>query len=708
MTNSIKIFSSILFYFILTLNSISQTIESEPFFSVERGFYDENFSLTISSNVGGSDIYYTLDGSDPSTSLSRIINPSPVQIYINPLNTANRYLAPGVIVRACVFNSGEQISEVITHSYFFINKIRETSPDDVKPGSGWWNTNYSDYSRQFINYGLDPDVYNDPAYSSQFEDSFLSVPTLSLVTDLKNLFDVNTGIYVNPFNHGDEWERLASLELINPDGSDGFQINCGIRIRGGWSRHFDNPKHAFRVFFSSDYGPTKLNFPLFGNEGTDEFDKIDLRTSQNYSWAFYGDSRNTMLRDVFSRDTQREMVKPYTRSRYYHLYINGVYWGLFQTQERSEASYAEEYLGGEREDYDVVKVDVGEDFNLYEIEATDGNLSAYNNLWQACNEGFDDDENFLKMQGLNPDGSRNPDYDILLDVDNLIDYMLCTFYVGDFDGPISSFSGNTSPNNFYGIYNRVDQDGFKFFRHDAEHSLFNQPQGIDRTGPYPAGEQFVHFNPQWLHQKLVENDEYIVRFTDMVYEHFYNSGVLTPNSSIDRLLSRKEEIETAIIAESARWGDSKSSSPKTKLDDWQPEVNFLVYSYLPNRTNLVLEQLKSKGWYPDFNPPQFNLEAGIVPPGSELELTAEGTIYYTVDGTDPHKYPMPGGESFTLIDFSDTKKVFVPEFDIGNSWRSEIGYNETGWLSTSGLPGGIGYEQGTGYDEFISLNVAGY
>jgi ABC-type nitrate/sulfonate/bicarbonate transport system substrate-binding protein len=24
----------------------------------------------------------------------------------------------------------------------------------------------------------------------------------------------------------------------------------------------------------------------------------------------------------------------------------------------------------------------------------------------------------------------------------------------------------------------------------------------DRNGPYPAGEQFQHFNPQWLHQRL--------------------------------------------------------------------------------------------------------------------------------------------------------------------------------------------------------------
>ena len=75
-----------------------------------------------------------------------------------------------------------------------------------------------------------------------------------------------------------------------------------------------------------------------------------------------------MTREVFSRDSQGDMSQPYTRSRYYHLYLNGMYWGLFQTQERAEARFAAEYLGGNDEDYDVVKVNT-EDWN-YRIEAT--------------------------------------------------------------------------------------------------------------------------------------------------------------------------------------------------------------------------------------------------------------------------------------------------------------------------------------------------
>ena len=52
------------------------------------------------------------------------------------------------------------------------------------------------------------------------------------------------------------------------------------------------------------------------------------------------------------------MGQPYTRSRAYHLYLNGMYWGLYQTQERPEASYAESYFGGDKDNYDVVKVNI--------------------------------------------------------------------------------------------------------------------------------------------------------------------------------------------------------------------------------------------------------------------------------------------------------------------------------------------------------------
>ena len=692
--------------FILVSDFAFSKINSDPtlIFSHKRGFYNEPFTLIIDSNIENSLIYYTLDGSNPFTTQNPFIVNSPLSLEINPENTLGRDYAPGFIVRACVVQSDTLIGDPITQTYLFPNKITSLSRDNILPGPDWLGYN----SGHDISYGLDPEIYNNSAFSGQMDDAFSSIPTMSLVTDLGNLFSSDSGIYVNALFHGRDWERSSSLELLNPDGTEGFQINCGLRIRGGWSRHYDNPKHAFRFIFRSEYGEGKLKYPLFGNEGVDEFDNIDLRTSQNYSWSYYGHLedgyKNTFLREVFSRDTQRDMNQPYTRSKYYHLFINGTYWGLYQTQERSESSFAESYFGGNKDDYDVIKVDVGENFDVYKIEATDGSLEKWKELWDAGQLGFENDENYYKVQALNLDGSANPAYEKLLDVDNLIDYMIITIFVGDFDGPISGFRNNSVPNNFYAIYNRINPDGFKFFRHDAEHSLFNHDWGIDRTGPFSAGQNFMDSNPQWIHQKLSENKNYRLRFADRVYKHFYNNGALTLENILKRIGGRKTEIETAIVAESARWGDSKRSTPLTK-NDWNNEVNSLLYNYMPTRQVVVLNQLMNKNLYFSSTIPSLSQHGGIVQKGFGLEINSNiGSIYYTRDGTDPFIPFGNDGTNFTkeIITPSSNKKIFIPTSDIGTSWFQNLGYNDANWITTSG---GIGYDNKDVYTEFINFNT---
>ena len=673
----------------------------KPQFSVKRGFYETAFNLVLTTKTGGTTLKYTLDGSDPRTSPTVRSGVEPVTIVIDPSNTSGRYTAPGVVVRAVLPENDVPYGDVVTHTYLFINQIVALSPDGEPPGRKWPEQNKWSDGIQDIDYGMDPSITQTFRYKDQIIPAMFAIPSISLVTDLKNLFDATTGIYANAYHHGIEWERPASLELLNPDGSDGFQINTGVRIRGGYSRSTDNPKHAFRFFFRSEYGAAELKFPLFGDEGVDEFDKIDLRTSQNYSWSFGGDQQNTMLREVFSRDTQRDMGMPYTRSRYYHLFINGVYWGLFQTQERSEASYAAAYFGSGRDDYDVVKVNAQAG---YVVEATDGSLDTWNQLWQYCEEGFETSELYYKVQGMNPDATVNPDYPKLVNVDNLINYMLCTFYAGDFDAPVSNFLSNNSPNNFYGVYNRRYPDGFIFFRHDAEHTLFDNDWGLDRTGPFAAGSDMDKFNPQWLHQKLAVNPEYCLRMTDLIYKHFFNNGVFTRESARSRFLKRKDEIELAIIAESARWGDSKVSSPLNKIDHWEPAIDFIINDWMSDRTDIVLDQLIDKGWYSNVLPPSFNLQNGEISPGTELTMTAPaGKIYYTLDGSPVHKFST--AVSSALFTSAADKYVLVPSADIGTGWRTDSNYDLSSWELCSGPPGGIGYENDTGYESMIKWDV---
>ncbi|MHC4752633.1 MAG: chitobiase/beta-hexosaminidase C-terminal domain-containing protein, partial [Planctomycetota bacterium] len=669
-----------------------QGLVEEVEFSHERGFYDAPFSVTIATETEGASIFYTLDGSEPRYGMP--------MFYTDPIS-----IDKTTTLRAKAFKSGWKPSNVDTQTYIFLDDVKTQSPNGQAPGPDWPSYNVNG---QEIDYGMDPDVVNDYHYRNLMDDALLAIPTISLVTDLDNLFDSSTGIYVNARQDGRAWERPTSVELLNPDGSEGFQINAGLRIRGAFSRSGDNPKHALRLFFRAEYGAAGLSYPLFGSEGVDEFDKIDLRTSQNNSWAFQGSSQNTLIRDVFSRDVQRDMGQPYTRSRYYHLYINGHYWGIYQTQERADADFAESYLNGDGEQYDVIKNDSSGSRALH---ATNGTMDAYRRLYDAAVAGFDSEAAYFAVQGLRPDGTLDPTGEKLLDPENLMDYMICTYYTGDPDAPVSCW-GHFS-NNVFAIYNRVQPQGFTWYRHDAEHSLganggVNEGRLLTDPMDRSIGQQYRHFNPAWLHLRLTDNPEYLAKFSDRVNKYFENGGILTAAQNIQRWNDRAEQIDLAIIAESARWGDAKTHPPRTK-SDWEGQNNYMVNTFFPQRNQIVINQMHSVNMFPNLALVSFNRHGGQVIPGFELHMSqsngTSGTVYYSVDGNDPGQRVTVQVTTTTLSTHATAKRVLVPTGPVSNYWKGAQAFNDLAWTYSSGSPGGVGYERDSGYQSYISLNV---
>ncbi len=633
-------------------------------FSVDRGIYADAFDLEITSETPEAEIRYTLDGTEPSATYG---TPYDSPVTINSTTT----------LRAIAYKPGYIPTNVDTQTYLFIADVIAQS---TSPGGDWPT---SSVNGQVMDYGMDPDVtVNDTRYADLIDDALLALPSISLVTDLDNLFDSTTGIYVNAQNDGRDWERETSMELINPDGSEGFQIDAGLRIRGGSSRASSNPKHSFRVFFRSEYGDAKLEFPLFGDEGADTFDKIDLRTGQNFSWnsgTGYRGEYATWLYDTFTRDSSRDMDQPYTRGDFFHLYLNGQYWGLYQTEERPEANYGESYMGGDDADYDALKS--GDDWG--QIAATDGTLDGYYDLWTEVNSGTSNNADYFRIQGMNSDGTPNSDYTRLLDVDNLIDYMILVYYTGNRDMPLGPPGGDRQPRNLFMIYNREDPDGVQFIPHDAEHSL-EIAEGVyfDRVNVtlQSSLSQQVNSTPWWLHLELIaDNAEYRTRFADRVHDYFFNDGLLTPDAAEARLMARAAEIDLAVIAESARWGDAQSFVPRTKDDDWLPAVNLIVDNFFqasPNtRTDVVLSQFEGKSWYPSLVAPSFNQHGGQVAAGFEFTISApSGVIYYTLDGTDPREIggSISGDASAfngTPITFSESSPVLARTYS-GGQWSA--------------------------------------
>lgn len=587
-------------------------------FNPDRGFFEAPFDLAITTATPGATIRYTTNGIPP-TATTGIVYSGPVRI------------SGTTTIRAAAFLTGYIPSDVDTQTYIFLNDVIRQSPTGAPP-PGW----PSSWGANAVDYGMDPDIVNSPRYRDTIKSDLKSLPSFSIVMNLADLFDSTRGIYANPGQDGIAWERQCSMELIYPDGREGFQVNAGIRIRGGFSRSTRNPKHAFRFFFRQEYGDGKLNYPLFGENGASEFDKIDLRTFQNYSWSFDGSPTGVFLRDQFSRDTQLEMGHQAERGDFYHLYINGQYWGLFNTCERPEAAYGETYFGGAREDYDTIKVEP------YNTVATDGTMDAWVQLYNMAKAGLATTEAYQRVQGNNPDGTPNAAYPVLIDIENLIDYMLLIVYTGNIDAPISNFLGNDDPNNFYSLRNRRIEArmGFVSFAHDAEHTLLVDQLNTDRTGPFPAGDSSVSkSNPQWIWQKLQANAEFRLRVADRIHRYFFNGGLLTPQANIARFMKRKAEIDRAVVAESARWGDAHSArrtSPLNRDDHWVPAINNVVNNYFPHRTARALNHLKAKNLYPQVAAPVFAQHGGNVPEGFRLSMSsAAGDIYYTLDGSDP-------------------------------------------------------------------------
>lgn len=598
--------------------------------NVNAGFYNSQFTVSLATTSLGATIRYTTDGSNPTETNGNI--------YTAPLT-----ISATTPLRAGAFRPNYLARPTITRSYLFLDDVLLQSPSDDVPGGiypdvgapppGW----PSSWGPNVVDYGMDQTIINQ-AGAANVKNALLSIATMSITTDLAHLFDATTGIYSNAQQDGRDWERPASVELINPDGTPGFQANAGLRIRGGFSRSPSNPKHAFRVFFRGEYGDSTLDYPLFGDEGTDEFKKFDLRTAQNYSWSFGGDASNTMIQDGFARASQRDMGELYTRSKWVHLYLDGQYWGIFQIEERPEAEFAASYLGGDADNYDVIKPEAGP----YTNYATDGNFDAYQRLWQfVTTENLADNANYFRIQGKNSLGLNDasiPNEDVLLDIDNLIVYMLGILHGGNLDAPISNFLGNNGINNYFAIRDRTGRQGFTYIQHDAEHTLRNVNE--NRNGPYPAGANFDRFNPQYLHQRLMVNAEYRLRFADLVQQFFFGTGPMTAAASLARFESDVVQLDQAILGESARWGDSKRPTSPLGRNHWLTALN-ATRGFLTNRNPVLLSQFNANGLFPTVAAPQYLVNGslqneGDVAPGSTLRFSAPtGLVYYTTDGTDP-------------------------------------------------------------------------
>ncbi|MEM7385246.1 MAG: hypothetical protein AAF514_09905, partial [Verrucomicrobiota bacterium] len=265
------------------------------------------------------------------------------------------------------------------------------------------------------------------------------------------------------------------------------------------------------------------------------------------------------------------------------------------------------------------------------------------------------------------------------------------------------------PNNYYTIFNRKRPDGFKYFEHDSEHSLDKGDE--DMTEPFtPTRCSARNFNPHWLHEQLVENELYVKAFSDRSKELLLEEGALTAKASIARLDKRFREVDKAMIAHSARWGDARSSRPRT-YKDWLEAVDE-IRQWMRVRNPIVLNQFRRLGWYQGSLPPEFNLRGEDVPSGFPVHFEGTGDFYYTLDGSDPRKedggiHPSailgiaPVRSSVQLVRTGAPLVAMVPKNGrLGRRWI-EPSFDDSSWRKGRS---GIGFDTKWDYQRWIKLD----
>jgi hypothetical protein len=304
------------------------------------------------------------------------------------------------------------------------------------------------------------------------------------------------------------------------------------------------------------------------------------------------------------RDTLAAMGHPSARGLFVHLYLNGLYWGLYNLCERPSAPFVAAHLGGSAKDYDSMNAD----------KILEGDKNAWNKMFTLANGGLGADREFLAMEEM-------------LDMVAFIDYMIANLYGANADWDRSS--------NWYAARRRNPPGRFQFFVWDGERTLENVK---DNTINFDDDQ-----SPPRLFQKLRANDEFRLQFADRVHRHFSDGGALSPSVAAERFRHWATNIEDAVVAKSARWGDYRRDVHQyktgpyefyTRDDHWRPEIERLLTQYFPKRTAVALQQFRDAGLYPKIDAPVAKLT------GEELVLSASnGIIYFTDDGTDPH---LPG------------------------------------------------------------------
>ncbi len=438
----------------------------------DSGRYAGPVTVQLYTPEPGSIVYYTLDGTDPTVG---------GQEYTAPLE-----LTETTVLRAVALDDVVPVSAVTTATYL----MGEST----------------------------------------------GLPVLSLVTDPAHLWDEAKGIYVNPQERGQSWERPVTVEWLSPEGEPGFSVGAGLRIHGGGSRR-ESTKRSFRLYFRGEYGPRELAYPLFGVEPGQTYDRLVLRAGADDSWQCRGGSRcveeAVYVRDQVVRDLHGAMGQVAARGRWVEVYLNGAYWGLYNLTERIDEAFLSTHFG--HDDWDLVEA------------ATEGHPDEHI-AWEE-----------LADRLTSTDLSTVAEYEQALqqlDIENFTSFIILWLWAG---GP------HWDGGDWYAARMRGRPDArWQMFMWDTE-SAFDLGQETDATEEATFSPVVISSAMQSFLASLLASPQYQAYFTAQAERHL--TGALATESVRGRLAALGAELRPAMAAEAARW--LPDQEPAAAVAQWE-------------------------------------------------------------------------------------------------------------------------------------------
>lgn len=616
---------------------------AKPSFGKAHGFYTASFTVKLTTSTAGARIRYTKDGTKPTSTHGTDI-----------ASGATVSIATTTPLRAVGYLSGWTTSYPFTQTYIFLSHVlTQTRP------SGYPTKWISIYGTKVADYDMDPNIVNHATYSQTILNDLKAIPTVSVVLDRIKLFGTaggTDGVYTFGGYEGgmNTMEVECSTELIPVGGVGGFQIDCGLKGHTGVPH-----KRSLRLLFKSNYGgPQTLNYPFYedapvnSSANANVFGKLTLRHGNNDSWHAHWLSvpaivNATYLRDSFVRHSFLTMRGTGGRNMLVHLYLNGMYWGVYDAVERTDARFAAENMGGAKTDWYARNMGgtiSGSSARFYSLHsmAQAGGLSdntKYNNLSQYLN------------------------------VSHFCGYIIANWFAGTQDWP---------GNNWYGVNKNSPAQSFMYMSWDSDLCFENASNNGGQLGAwvcpwfYDTSAAAAHYSQSLvckLWRSIDDNNDFRMLFADRVFRYCYQNGPLTEANSKARWDSLVSNARPAMVGESARWGDCLRTSgglpdrPRFTINShWNPAAQ-RVRDALTGNTGRFVNALRANSprLYPEFSPPYYSQYGGEVAAGYQLVLStgaSSGTIYYRADGGDPRN--SGGALSSSAIRYTGAVTIGTP------------------------------------------------